>query len=333
MKKPTDFSLLLSSFLTEYLPLRVNVSKNTIASYCDTFRLFLTYCRDYQFMQIEKIQISDLPSKVVYGFLDWIVFERGCKLSTRNQRLAAIHSFFKYVQGELPQALAICQGVLAVPFVKSFKQLVNYLSVDEMIRILNQPDTESLSGRRDMCFLSVLYDTGARISEVLSLKVRDVRLESPAKITFLGKGRKAREVPLLENTAQHLHEYLKERNLTNPNKFDSPLFFNRQYKQLTRTGAAYILRKYTTAAGVESHVSPHTLRHTKAMHMLESGINIFYIKGVLGHEDVATTEIYAKANVEMKRAALEKHASIIPTATPAWALDADTLEWLKSYSK
>lgn len=333
MKKPTDFSLLLSSFLTDFLPLQRNVSKNTIASYCDTFRLFLTYCRDNEGMKIEKIKIADFTPKIVNGFLDWIVSERGCSVSTRNQRLAAIHSFFRYAQGETPQALAICQRVLGVPFSKKPKKLMDYLSVDEMTRILSQPDVATANGRRDMCFLCLLYDAGARVSEIIALKVRDVRLESPAKVTLLGKGNKIREVPLLEKTARHLREYLKEQRLTTPDKLDNPLFFNRQRSHLTRTGATYILKKYTEAAGVESHVSPHTLRHSKAMHLLEAGINIFYIKGLLGHEDIATTEVYAKANVEMKRNALEKHASIVPTATPAWAMDADTLEWLSRFGK
>lgn len=333
MKKPTDFSLLLSSFLTDFLPSRRNISKNTLLSYCDTFRLFLTYCRDNQSMPIEKIRMTDFSAKVVNGFLDWLVAERGCSLSTRNQRLAAIHSFFKYAQGESPQALAVCQNVLGVPFSKKTQQLMNYLSVDEMTRILSQPDVTNANGRRDMCFLCLLYDTGARVSEIITLKVRSVRLEAPAKVALFGKGSKMREVPLLENTTQHLREYLKEQRLTTPNKLDYPLFFNRQRKPLTRTGATYILKKYTEVAGVESHVSPHTLRHSKAMHLLESGINIFYIKGLLGHEDIATTEVYAKANVEMKRSALEKHASILPAATPAWVNDADTLEWLKSFGK
>jgi len=280
MKKPTDFSLLLSSFLTEYLCSQKNVSKNTISSYCDTFRLFLTYCRDNQSMHIEKIQISDFSAEIVNRFLDWLVTERGCSLSTRNQRLAAIHSFFKYAQGESPQSLAVCQNVLRVPFSKSPKQLMNYLSVDEMTRILSQPDMANTNGRRDMCFLCLLYDTGARVSEIISSKVRDVRLESPAKITLFGKGKKTREVPLLENTTQHLREYLKEQHLTTPDKLDYPLFFNHQRKPLSRTGATYILKKYTEAAGVDSRVSPHTLRRTKAMHLLESGINIFYIKGL-----------------------------------------------------
>ena len=331
--KPTDFSLILSSFLTDYITTQRNMSENTISSYCDTFRLFLTYCRDNQSMRVEKIKMADFSASLITGFLDWLVAERGCSLSTRNQRLAAIHALFRYAQTESPQSLAVCQSIIGVPFSKKPKQLMKYLSVDEMTGILNQPELTTANGRRDMSFLCLLYDTGARVSEIIKLKVRDIRLEHPAKATLFGKNSKIREVPLLENTVQHLSEYIKEQRLSTPDKLDYPLFFNRQRKPLTRTGATYILKKYTGAAGVETRVSPHVLRHSKAMHLLESGINIFYIKGLLGHEDIATTEVYAKANVEMKRNALEKHASIIPTATPAYALDGDTIEWLKSFGK
>lgn len=335
MIKPTDFSRLLPQFLTEYLPTLRNVSKNTISSYCDTFRLLLTYCRDQRSMSIEKIKISDFSNELIKDFLQWIITERKCSVSTRNQRLAAVHSFFKYVQAEVPPALGICQGILEVPFSKKTKPLVNYLTIDEMARILQQPDVQNINGRRDLCFIGLLYDTGARVSEIISMKVRDVRLDHPAKVMLFGKWKKYREVPLLANTTQNLRQYIAEQKLNAPEKLDHPLFFNRQRKPLTRSGAAYILKKHVAAASVDSNVSPHILRHTKAMHLLESGINIFYIKGLLGHEDIATTEVYAKANIEMQRAALEKHerAVIVPSSAPSWVDDTDTLTWLKSLGK
>ena len=210
---------------------------------------------------------------------------------------------------------------------------MHYLTVDEMTRILALPDTTTSQGRRDLCFICLMYDTGARVSELIATKVRDVRLENPAKVTLYGKGRKFREVPLLSNTAKNLQQYLTEQKLTTPDKLDYPLFFNRQRKALSRTGATHILKKYALAAELEKCVSPHILRHSKAMHLLESGINIFYIKGLLGHEDIATTEIYAKANIEMQRAALEKHAVVLPQAVAPWVSDADTLDWLKNFGK
>ncbi len=197
---------------------------------------------------------------------------------------------------------------------------MNYLTLKECTEFLIQPNQATAVGRRDICFLSLLYDTGARVSEILSLKARSVRLDSPAKVILYGKGRKLREVPLLPNTALHLNRYMQEQRLTAPKNLDRVLFVNRQGNPLTRAGAAYILQKYVQMADVSSHVSPHVFRHTKAMHMLESGINIFYIKDFLGHEDIATTEVYAKASIETQRHALEKYSLVMPPATPSWVI-------------
>ena len=201
MVKPTNFSRFLSTYLTEYLPSLRNASKNTISSYCDTFRLLLTFCRDNRGLKIERLEIKDFTAELVKSFLHWILNERKCSISTRNQRLAAIHAFFKYAQTESPQDILGCQSILQIPFTKKEKAVVNYLSIDEMTRILSQPDASTAQGRRDLCFLSVLYDTGARISEMTALKVRDVRLGLPPKMLLYGKGRKFREVPILSNTA------------------------------------------------------------------------------------------------------------------------------------
>ena len=148
-----------------------------------------------------------------------------------------------------------------------------------------------------------------------------------------GKGRKLREVPILPNTALHLQQYLTENKLSLPEKLDRTLFVNRQGNPLTRAGATYILDKYVQMAELDTHVSPHILRHTKAMHLLEAGINIFYIKDLLGHEDISTTEVYAKASIETQRRALEKHSLVMPPATPSWVTNSDTLEWLKALGK
>ena len=216
---------------------------------------------------------------------------------------------------------------------KQEKAAVQYLSTEEMASILKQPDQFSSIGRRDLCLLSLLYDTGARISEILSLKVRDVHLSNPAKVILYGKGRKLREVPLLPNTVLHLQQYVTEHGLSAPERLDRTFFVNRQGNPLTRAGATYILSKYVQMAELDTHVSPHVLRHTKAMHLLEAGINIFYIKDFLGHEDISTTEVYAKASIETQRRALEKHSLVLPPATPSWVTDTDTLEWLKALGK
>lgn len=333
MRKPTDFTIALNSYLTSYLPLQRNLSSNTIASYCDTFRLLLIFMRDIKNTNADRVKLSDFSSDTVVEFLLWLETDRRCSISTRNQRLAAIKAFFRYAEVEKPEHILLSQRILQLPYMKEEKPSISYLSTDEMSRILRAPDTTTSYGRRDLCFLSILYDTGARVSELLTLKARDIYLDPPAKVILLGKGRKRREVPLLTNTVEILRSYIKEHRLDSTDKLDDVIFKNRQGKPLTRAGAGYILKKYASAANVTTHVSPHVLRHTKAMHLLEANVNMFYIKDFLGHTDISTTEVYAKASIETQRAALEKHASILPQAAAIWSNEPDTIEWLKSFSK
>ena len=282
---------------------------------------------------LERLRIRDFSPGLIREYLSWLEHDRGCGISTRNQRLAALRSFFKYVSVEAPENMLLCQKIVNIPYAKKEQAAVCYLTTEEMAKLLRQPDQSSSIGRRDLCFLSLLYDTGARVSEILSLKVRDVHLSTPAKVILYGKGRKLREVPILPNTALHLQQYLTEHKLSAPEKLDRTLFVNRQGNPLTRAGATYILNKYVQMAELDTHVSPHILRHTKAMHLLEAGINIFYIKDLLGHEDISTTEVYAKASIETQRRALEKHSLVMPPATPSWVTNTDTLEWLKALGK
>ena len=291
--------------------------------------------RDYirAVRMLERLRIRDFSPGLIREYLSWLEHDRGCGISTRNQRLAALRSFFKYVSVEAPENMLLCQKIVNIPYAKKEQAAVCYLTTEEMAKLLRQPDQSSSIGRRDLCFLSLLYDTGARVSEILSLKVRDVHLSTPAKVILYGKGRKLREVPILPNTALHLQQYLTEHKLSAPEKLDRTLFVNRQGNPLTRAGATYILNKYVQMAELDTHVSPHILRHTKAMHLLEAGINIFYIKDLLWHEDISTTEVYAKASIETQRRALEKHSLVMPPATPSWVTNTDTLEWLKALGK
>ncbi len=336
--KPTDFSKLLTDYLTSYLPSLKNVSKNTISSYCDTFRLLLKYCRDVHNLSIEKISMKDIDAELVSQFMMWLEEERHCSISTRNQRLMAIRSFFRYVQGELPQNLLNCQKVLNIPPKKKNLPVVTYLTVEEMKLLLAQPNTSTPEGIRDLVLLCILYDTGGRVQEIADLTVRNIRLENPAKVQLTGKGRKTREVPLLPKTVQLLQRYMIEHRLLAPDKQDNPLFCNRHNSKLTRSGIAYILNKYVQQASSQlstfhESVSPHVLRHTKAMHLLQAGVNIIYIRDILGHASVDTTQVYASANTQMKRAALEKLGDSPAPEIPSWAKNTDLLTWLKDFGK
>ena len=229
-----------------------------------------------------------------------------------------------------------CQKILAIPLRRHTQPTIAYLSKEELAEILAQPDLQTGEGRRDAVLLSVLYDTGARVQELIDLSVGDVRLHPPAQLRLLGKGRKMRAVPLMENTVQLLRDHLQENHLDRPEQFDKPLFQNAGNQRLSRSGIRYILQKYligarSTLPSLNRTVSPHTLRHAKGMHLLQSGISLDMIRDFLGHVDVKTTQIYARANLEMKRQALEKitDASPVPTI-PSWQQNKDLLNWLRS---
>jgi integrase/recombinase XerD len=216
------------------------------------------------------------------------------------------------MQSQDPTQLARCQDILAIPAKKQTHPAVHHLTAEQTRRLLAQPDRSTRQGRRDATLLATLYDTGARVQELADLAVRDIRLEPPAIAALTGKGRKSRHVPLTGNTAALLHAYLAEHHLNRPGHDDHPLFVNQHGSKLSRGGIAWIIRKYQantdelTLANVD--ISPHTLRHSKAMHLYEAGIPLPYIRDILGHVDLSTTEIYARASTEAGAAASVAHA-------------------------
>jgi len=334
--KPTDFAKALSSYFSGYLPGQRNVSPHTIKSYRNTFRLFLTYCKQVRGLIIEKLSLQHIDEPLILGFLSWLEQDRKNSIATRNQRLACIHGFYRYMQGEEPVGLWSFQRILSIPMKKTQKATVNHLASDALKLILAQPNLVKASGRRDLTLLSVLYDVGARVQELVDLKVRDVRLDPPPILTLTGKGRKTRHVPLMSNTESLLRQFMTENHLLQNGMQDRPLFANRQLGKLTTEGVTFILNKYVSRARavssiVPDKVTPHVFRHTKAMHLLQAGVNLIYIRDLLGHVDIATTEIYARADTELKRKALETaYPNMISTDLPQWNKDEDLLSWLLS---
>ena len=334
--KTANFATHMTDFLSHYLPELKNVSTNTISSYCDAFRLFLGYCQDIEDMKIEKLSLDDLTPELVDRFLQWLRTERNNGLSTRNQRLAAIHSFVKYLQTKEPRLLLNFQQILAIPVKKAERKAINPLTKETIALILRQPDTSTLSGRRDATILCFLYDTAARVQEVCDLRIEDVRFDHPAHVRIFGKGRKTRVVPILPATAQNLKNYLIETHMLTPEKSHMPLFLNRDGQKLTRAGVAYILNKYTKAASaidpsIPEKISPHLIRHTKAMHVYESDNDLIHVRDFLGHSDIKTTDIYARSSLAMKRKALERVTDSPVPSMPSWQQNQDTMEWLKSF--
>jgi site-specific recombinase XerD len=334
--KPTDFSKYLTEYFTNYLPLQKNASINTIHSYRDTFKLLLRYCSEEKNITPEKITLEKLDKILFLDFLEWLEFEKNNSISTRNLRLAAVHSFFRYVQTEDPTQIFNFQKVISIPIKKAPKTAVDYLSPDAMKILLAQPDKYTRKGRRDLTLMSTLYDSGARVQELIDLRVSNVILTTQPVIILNGKGNKVRRVPLMNNTMILLKKYIQENYLYESWKSDYPLFFNNQRNKLTRKGVAYIISKYVPSARSEStqvpkRVKPHQFRHSKAMHLLQAGVNLIYIRDFLGHVDLKTTEIYARHDTEAKRKAIEKaFPNIVDKNLPDWNEDKSLLSWLNN---
>jgi len=338
--KPTDFAYYLSSFFTKYLPTECGLSPNTVSSYRDTFVLLLGYLRDEKGVRIERLQLKGFHKDLVRDFLNWIETGRHCSVATRNVRLTAIHSFFRYLQFEYPDFLLEWQKILDIPVKKTERGTLTYMTLEGIKLLLQMPDRHTKSGRRDVALLSLMYDTGARVQEIADLTPSMVRLSAPSTIKLVGKGKKARIVPLMEKQADILSRYMIENGLNNPNANQYPLFSGRRGEKLTRAGISYILKKYVEMARaldaslVPPQFSPHCLRHSKAMHLLQSGVNLVYIRDLLGHVSVQTTEIYARTDSRKKREAIEQaYTEVSPETKPQWEGNPNVIEWLRTFIK
>ena len=335
---PTDFAYMTTRYLSQYLPGQCNASPNTIFAYRDMFKLLICYAEKERHIVPEKLTLSMIDKAFVVDFLAWLETSRGSSIATRNHRLAALHAFFRFLQREKPEMMLQCQQVLGIRVKKAPKPAVNYLEVNAMKQLLSVPDTTEKYGFRDAVLLGLLYDTGARVSEVIELRPMDLRLKPPAIVTITGKGRKLRQCPISPTLAENLKDYLELWRLNATEKAAAPLFMNHRDERLSRAGVTYVLKKYAdrvqqqNPARTPLSVSPHTLRHSKAMHLLEAGVNLVYIRDHLGHAQISTTEIYARANPEVKRAALAKVAGVLPqqVKAPSWVANDDLMNYLNS---
>jgi integrase/recombinase XerD len=329
----TDFATALRRFLTSYLAGLRGCSPATVASYRDTFRLLITWFRDERSVPPARLTLGHLSAGAVTAFLSWLQDSRHNSVATRNQRLAAISSFATWMQTEDPARMACWQDILAIPAKKQDRPAVRHLTAGQARLLLSAPDRTTRQGRRDATLLAVLYDTGARVSELADLAVRDVRLQRPALASLTGKGRKTRHVPIDGPTVTLLAAYLQEQRLDQPGHDDHPVFFNQHRARLSRGGIAWIIRKYQAQIHdpllASAVISPHVLRHSKAMHLYEAGVPLPYIRDILGHVELSTTEIYARASTEAKRKALEAaYQDIVTSDLPEWNQDANLIDWL-----
>ncbi|PID38260.1 MAG: integrase [Proteobacteria bacterium] len=324
---------LVTSFFASYLPGERGFSRHTIVSYRDTFRLLLAFVMERSGHPVTQITMDDISAAVVTAFLEHLEEARGNAVSTRNVRLAALRTFFAYAGQKEPSALALARNVALVPFKRGPTRRMEYLNAEEVKAILDGPDRETADGRREYLTLALLYDTGARAQEILSLRPSDFRLHRHALVTIRGKGNKERLVPLLQATADLTTQHLAETG--RPIDDGTQLIRNRHGQPMTRSGLTYLVAKYrrlaaeTTPSLERSGISPHTFRHTKAMHLLQAGVHPVTIKDILGHAHLETLSVYARADLDLKRRALEQLGTNTDATPRPTQRDPDLLEWLE----
>lgn len=302
------FPSLVQGFFCQRLIAQRNASPQTVASYRDTLRLLLRYAEGRLGKRPTSLSLADLDASFVLDFLDHLEKERGNSIRTRNARLAAIRSFLHYAALQEPASLPTIERVLAIPIKRFDKPLLGFLTREEMEAVINAPDSSTWTGLRDQVMLATFYNTGARVSEILTLRISDAQLDRSPSLRMQGKGRKQRSVPLWRSTVNKLKDWMA-RVAPSP---DGPLFPNRDGKPLSRDGVEKRLRLAVEVAAQRSptlrgrRVSPHTIRHTTAMHLLQSGVDITVIALWLGHESPVTTHLYLEADLTMKEQALKR---------------------------
>ena len=308
-----DFSFYLTNFFNEYMPNHKNFSKNTIMLYRDCFILFFRFCEEYKNINVDNLTFSYISKDLILEYLSWLEITRNSSIQTRNQRLAALKSFCKFVEFEAPEFYDVCSSIRNIEPKKYEKSTPNYLSIEAMKLLLQQPNADNKAELRDLALLSLLYDSGARVQEIIDLHISNLTLQNKSTLHVIGKGQKAREIPINKSTAKILKNYISLYGLVNSDY----LFVNKYGKKLTRQGISYILNKYIIRAKEKypelfcNSITTHSCRHSKAMHLLEDGVNLIYIRDFLGHSSVSTTEMYARANPEIRRTEIEKASKML----------------------
>ncbi len=338
MAREDSFFKHVRGFLTVFLPKQRCCSPHTVKAYRDTLNLFRHFLQEQKGIAFTGIGFDLITHKVVYEFLAWLQDTRHCHAATQNHRLAALKSFLHYCAIEDPALMAIYLDVQQVGSQKIARPRVQYLSETALKVLLAQPDAQTRTGLRDRFLMILLYDSGARIQELLDLTLQDLHLKDQTPCLYLtGKGNKTRLVPLMDKTLDHLQVYLKAFHSASDPPNDRPFFYTVRKGQLGRMSednVACLLKRYAQAAHqvcseVPLRVHAHLFRHTRAMHLYQAGIPLSYIKDFLGHANINTTDIYASADPTMLRAALEKidkpGAGPASTAAPVWQGNEDMI--------
>ncbi len=334
---PTTLASALRAFFQQHLPLTRGLSPKTLLSYRDAFVLLLRFLATRHACQVVDLDIVHLSPEDLLAFLEHLETERGNRASTRNARLAAFHSFARFLATGHPESIELCQRILAIPTKRTRIAPVDYLEGDEIGAMLEAVDLHQPRGQRDQALILTLFNTGARVQEILDVRPVDLQLERPYLVRLRGKGRKERICPLWPKTMKSLRALLA--SLLDPAHETAPIFRNRYGEPLTRFGVRYILRRYAQQAHVQvphlasKRVHPHSFRHSTAVYLLRSGVDPVTISHWLGHSSVETTNRYATVDLETKRQALERAGPLAEGAEPplaSWRADTSVLTWLES---
>lgn len=331
----------LAKYFTDHLAGERDASPRTIVSYRDAIKLLLTWFKDAERIAPEKLRLADIDRTRILRFLDWLETERQCSASTRNQRLAVVKSFCRYTAVEQPERLDQVTQILAIRQKKTPASEPGYLTGEEVRALLAEPGSASPRAVRDTVVLALAYDTAARVQELCDLDIADIRRSNPMTVVIHGKGSKIRYVPVMEPTARLVADYLEHLEPHPGLSTDAgPLFHGPHHSRLTRSGIAKLLNRHVKGMrdrepewASDICVTPHTLRRSRAMHLIQAGVNLIYIRDLLGHADVSTTEIYARADAETRRKAIEEaYEPLTPDKLPDWTMDAPLIGWLDALS-
>ena len=313
MKKyqPTQLGRAVVRFFQEYLPTLRGMSRHTIQSYRDCMIMFLEFAAKDCRRPIESLELSDITADRIGRFLAFLEAVRGNSITTRNARLAAMHTFARYLVADHPEQLAALQQVLGIPFKRGARETpIDYLEKTEIEAVLASIDRKTPAGRRDYAMFSLMFNTGARVQEIIDLRVRDLRLEPPCQARFAGKGNKVRLCPIWPRIARLLKELTEVQRCGADDSADRHVFLNARGVAMTRFGVRYLLQQHIAAGAnaaptlLGKRIHPHSLRHTTAIHLLKAGVDFATISQWLGHASLNTTMRYARADLDLKRQAL-----------------------------
>lgn len=335
MTSADDLAHHLTMFFSEHLPGRTGASRHTILAYRDAWKLWLRFAAEKVGRSVPDLRVSDLDVDTALAFLDSLETTRHNAVVTRNHRRTAIQAFFRYLGSVAPEYLAHCRRILAIPRKRAPQRTVDYLERGEVEALLKQIDRRTSQGRRDYALLAFLYNSGARVQEVVDLSAAALQLDRPYQVRLLGKGRKERICPLWPETAALLRTLVAERGIDRQSS--APIFVNAHGQRLTRYGIRHIIKRYVAAVGpaqpslTRKRVHPHTFRHACAVHLLQAGVELNLIRSWLGHVSLETTQCYAEIDLAQKRRALD---AVTPVGKPGRRRDAtwrteSILTWLE----